>query len=147
MLQRLQGWWESTSLRTKITGATVLVLALALSGIGVGTVMGLERYLMAELDRKIDAVALGLPQSLSMQDFADFDTTASSGARSNYFLGAVSTDGELLASNVATDESGYQPDVALFTAGGSQQQSLRHCPERRSRHRLAPSRLLFEHRE
>ena len=117
MLQRLQGWWESTSLRTKITGATVLVLALALSGIGVGTIMGLERYLMAELDRKIDAVALGLPQSLSMQDFADFDTTASSGARSNYFLGAVSTDGELLASNVATDESGYQPDVALFTAG------------------------------
>ena len=39
MLQRLQEWWEATSLRTKITGASVLVIAVALTGIGVGTVM------------------------------------------------------------------------------------------------------------
>ena len=117
MLQRLQEWWEATSLRTKITGASVLVIAVALTGIGVGTIMGLQRYLMAEVDRKIDAVALGLPQSLSTQDFADFDTTASTGSTSRYFLGAVSAEGELLASNVAKGESGYQPDVSLFTTG------------------------------
>jgi two-component system, OmpR family, sensor kinase len=40
MHQRLAGWWEATSLRTKITGVTVVVITLSLFGIGIGTING-----------------------------------------------------------------------------------------------------------
>jgi two-component system OmpR family sensor kinase len=116
MLRRLQGWWEATSLRTKITGASVVVITLSLSGIGIGTAIAVERYLVSEVDRKIDNVAFGLPPSLSTQDFGAFDTAGGPGARSSYFLGAVTPDGELLASNVRDDEGDYRPDVSGFTS-------------------------------
>jgi two-component system OmpR family sensor kinase len=117
MLGRMQGWWEATSLRAKITGATVIVIALSLSGIGIGTVTTVQRYLIGELDRKIDEVAMGLPTGLSMHDFASFENTGAVGARSSFFLAAVSPNGELLASNVPDDQQGYGPVVESLTAG------------------------------
>jgi len=115
MLERLQGWWEATSLRTKITGTTVIVTTLALFGIGVGTVTTVERYLVSELDRKIDEVALGLPPSLTLADFESFETTGGLGARSSFFLGAVSEDGEVITSNILESEGGYPPNLRDLT--------------------------------
>ena len=100
MHQRLALWWESTSLRSKITGASVLVITLALFGIGVGTVSTVQRYLLDEVDRKIVDVSLGLPSQLSLGDFSTFDSTGGSGARTSFFLAAISRDGETLASNL-----------------------------------------------
>lgn len=114
---RLQGWWDSTSLRTKITGVTVIVLTLSLLGIGIGTIAAVQSYLQGELDRKIDAVAAGLPPSLTTDDFGAFEPTGAEGARSNYYLAAVSVDGEVLASNLRNEQSGYQPDVSQLTYG------------------------------
>jgi two-component system OmpR family sensor kinase len=124
MLRRLHGWWESTSLRTRITSATVVVITLALSGIGIGTVIAIERYLVAEVDRKIEQVALGLPASLSLPDFESFDTTGGPGSRGSYFLGAVSPTGELLASNILDAEGDYRPDVSTFTPDGLTSETL-----------------------
>jgi two-component system OmpR family sensor kinase len=117
MHQRLQGLWQSTSLRTKITGVTVIVITVALLGIGIGTVSAVQNYLLGEVDRKIDEVALGLPDQLTLEDFAQFEPTGEQGARSAYFLAAVSTDGEVLASNLANQDSGYPPDVSNLTTG------------------------------
>ena len=117
MHQRLQGWWQSTSLRTKITGVTVIVITLALMGIGIGTVASVQNYLLGEVDRKIDEVALGLPSQLTLSDFASFEPTGEQGARSAFFLAAVSENGELLASNLSDRDSGYRPDVSRLTSG------------------------------
>ena len=117
MHQRLALWWESTSLRSKITGASVLVITLALFGIGVGTVTTVQRYLLDEVDRKIVDVSLGLPSQLSLGDFSTFDTTGGSGARSSFFLAAISRDGETLASNLNDWGSDYQPDLSGLTRG------------------------------
>jgi len=115
MLSGMQQWWESTSLRTKITGVTVIVITLGLFGIGVGTMTTVQQYLLDEVDRKIDEVAAGLSSSLTTSDFASFDTTGQTGSRSSYFLAAISDDGEVLASNLEPDNSGYQPDVSGIT--------------------------------
>lgn len=115
MLSGMQQWWESTSLRTKITGVTVIVITLGLFGIGVGTMATVQQYLLDEVDRKIDEVAAGLSSSLTTSDFASFDTTGQTGSRSSYFLAAISDDGEVLASNLEPDNSGYQPDVSGIT--------------------------------
>lgn len=117
MLQRLQGWWQATSLRTKITGVTVVVITVSLLGIGIGTLSAVQSYLLDEVDRKIDEVALGLPDQLTLEDFAQFEPTGERGARSAFFLAAVSIDGEILAGNLSDADSGYQPDVGHLTAG------------------------------
>jgi two-component system OmpR family sensor kinase len=115
MLARLHQWWESTSLRTKITGVTVIVITLGLFGIGVGTMTTVQQYLLDEVDRKIDEVALGLPANLRTADFATFDTTGQTGSRSDYFIAAVSAEGDVLASNLDPGNSDYQPDVSTVT--------------------------------
>jgi two-component system OmpR family sensor kinase len=115
MLSGVQQWWESTSLRTKITGVTVIVITLGLFGIGVGTMATVQQYLLDEVDRKIDEVAAGLSPSLTTADFASFDTTGQTGSRSSYFLAAITDKGDVLASNLEPSSSGYQPDVSGIT--------------------------------
>lgn len=115
MLSGMHQWWESTSLRTKITGLTVIVITLGLFGIGVGTMTTVQQYLLDEVDRKIIEVAAGLPASLTTADFAAFDTTGQTGSRSSYFLAAVSDEGDVLASNLEPQSSGYEPEVQGVT--------------------------------
>lgn len=115
MLAGLQQWWESTSLRTKITGVSVIVITLGLFGIGVGTMTTVQQYLLDEVDRKIDEVAAGLSSSLTTEDFAAFDTTGQTGSRSGYFLAAVSDTGEVLASNLEPGNADYQPNLSGVT--------------------------------
>ena len=50
MQRRLAEWWNRISLRTKITGVTVLLLILGLAVAGVGTMTVLRNYL---LERKL----------------------------------------------------------------------------------------------
>jgi two-component system OmpR family sensor kinase len=51
-------WWSGVSLRTKITGVTVLLLTIGLLVAGVGTMTVLRGYLLDEVDRKISEAAL-----------------------------------------------------------------------------------------
>ncbi len=46
-------WWDGISLRTKITGITVLLVALGLLVAGLGTMTVLSTYLMAQLDTSV----------------------------------------------------------------------------------------------
>src|SRR5688500_2973651 len=55
MHDELTEWWNRISLRTKITGVTVLLLTMGLLVAGVGTMAVLRNYLQDELDAKITA--------------------------------------------------------------------------------------------
>jgi two-component system OmpR family sensor kinase len=46
-------WWDGISLRTKITGITVLLVALGLLVSGLGTMTVLSTYLMSQLDNSV----------------------------------------------------------------------------------------------
>jgi len=117
MLESLRRWWEATSLRTKVTGVTVIVITLSLFGIGLGTMATVQSYLLEEVDRKIDDVAAALPPSLTTSDFATFEPTGGQGSRTDFFLAAVSQDGVILASNLEDEELASRPDVSELTYG------------------------------
>lgn len=50
------GWWRRTSLRAKVTGVTVAVLALGLLVAGIGTVPILRSALVANIDAQLPAL-------------------------------------------------------------------------------------------
>ena len=117
MLSRLQSWWQATSLRTKVTGVTVIVITLSLFGIGIGTMTTVQNYLLDEVDRKIDQVASGLSPTLTTSDFASFEPTGGEASRTDFYLAALSQDGEVLASNLEDQQSENRPDVSEVTYG------------------------------
>lgn len=53
MHTRMSHWWDGISLRTKITGITVLLVALGLLVAGLGTMTVLSTYLMSQLDNSV----------------------------------------------------------------------------------------------
>ncbi|WP_439692798.1 sensor histidine kinase [Curtobacterium sp. SP.BCo] len=53
MHTRMSRWWDGISLRTKITGITVLLVALGLLVAGLGTMTVLSTYLMSQLDTSV----------------------------------------------------------------------------------------------
>ena len=59
MHQPLADRWSRVSLRTKITGVTVLMLTLGLLVSGIGTAAMLRTYVEAQLETKLSAIASG----------------------------------------------------------------------------------------
>ena len=115
MYERLSRWWEATSLRTKITGVTVIIVTLGLMVIGMGTVLTIERYLSSEIDTKIDEAASGLPDVLNTVDFNDFDRARADGLSNEFYIAAVSATGTVLASNLDDQSVDYGPDVSRLS--------------------------------
>jgi len=60
MHSRLSRWWNDISLRTKITGITVLLVTLGLLVAGLGTMTVLSTYLMGQLDSTVEQTAKNL---------------------------------------------------------------------------------------
>ncbi len=50
-------WWNATSLRTKITGVTVVMLTLGILGAGAGSLMMVRNWVLAEHDETLISVA------------------------------------------------------------------------------------------
>jgi two-component system OmpR family sensor kinase len=76
MLDNVLAWWNRVSLRTKITGVTVVLLTMGLLVAGVGTMAVLRNYLLDEVDRQVSEAAAALPSPLVVETFS---TDSSSG--------------------------------------------------------------------
>ncbi|HEU4465918.1 MAG TPA: hypothetical protein VFR98_05270, partial [Agromyces sp.] len=59
MHQTVADRWSRISLRTKITGVTVLMLTLGLLVSGIGTAAMLRSYVESQLESKLSAIASG----------------------------------------------------------------------------------------
>ena len=68
MHEQLTEWWNGVSLRSKITGVTVLLLTLGLLVAGVGTMSALRTYLLAAVEKKISTEADSLRNANAMLD-------------------------------------------------------------------------------
>ncbi len=119
MHEQLTQWWEGISLRSKITGVTVLVVTVGLLVVGMGTLTVLQRTLVDEVDRQILRAAEDLPQSpetFSLEDFDTFTALTPSVFSNPFYFGAVDSAAQLIDDNVDEASRDRAPDVSRLTA-------------------------------
>ena len=95
--------WNSISLRTKITGVTVLLVTLGLLVAGLGTMTVLRNYLLSEVDTRISDAANSLDS---------LDSTCATKGPVDYFIAVVDAGGKLICQN---KQSLPSPLVASMT--------------------------------
>lgn len=120
MHEQLTRWWEGISLRSKITGVTVMVVTIGLLVVGAGTITVLQQTLVGQVDRQLLLAAEELRAQgdrLSLDDFDDTFTpvTGSSVVSSPLYFGAVDASGELIDDNVTDARRGQAPDASRLT--------------------------------
>ncbi|HET8957564.1 MAG TPA: HAMP domain-containing sensor histidine kinase [Microcella sp.] len=125
MHEQLSQWWEGISLRSKITGVTVLVVTFGLLVVGTGTLTTLQRTLVDEVDRAIATAADEVSELLATPDgeraqfsadqFDDFSTLTPSIFSSPFYFGAVAADGTIIDDNVGSGGREQAPDVSRLT--------------------------------
>jgi two-component system OmpR family sensor kinase len=94
MHEYLTQWWNAVSLRTKITGVTVMLLTLGLAVAGLGTMSVLRSYLVGELDTKIASSASVLVKSVDYRDTScSIDTFYG-----DYYLAVLDSDATTMCS-------------------------------------------------
>ncbi|GAB3616380.1 hypothetical protein GCM10027416_09370 [Okibacterium endophyticum] len=102
MHDRPNEWWNSISLRTKITGVTVLVLAFGLLVAGVGTMAILKPALEGQLDARLQSFAQSetLTGALAIDEETGRITPLPEASRSwEYLVVIYDLDGERLDLN------------------------------------------------
>ncbi|MET0990372.1 MAG: HAMP domain-containing sensor histidine kinase [Glaciihabitans sp.] len=109
MHEHLTQWWNAVSLRTKITGVTVMLLTLGLAVAGLGTMSVLRGYLLQELDAKIAKNASQLTDNTVSFNFDLTDCTVEADF-TDYYLAVVDADGREMCSNFSASAAG--PDVS-----------------------------------
>ncbi|MEP6481384.1 MAG: HAMP domain-containing sensor histidine kinase [Rhodoglobus sp.] len=114
MLENVAEWWNRVSLRTKITGVTVLLLTTGLLVTGLGTMAVLRSYLQDEVDNQVQAAANELPNPFDLKGADTFSTDSSSGLNP-YYLAAVDSDGHLIDDNLKAAQSSLRPVVSGLT--------------------------------
>lgn len=111
MHEALSKRWEAVSLRTKISGVTVLVLALGLTVAGVGTLSVLSAYLTQKVDNELQIAA---SEFLDRGETSAFSEDTRSGLIPYYF-GAVDSDGVFITDNLPDSQRDLQPDVSQLS--------------------------------
>ncbi|MGA1837448.1 ATP-binding protein [Herbiconiux sp. 11R-BC] len=148
MLNAILKQWNAISLRSKITGVTVLMLTFGLVVSGVGTMIVLRTYLLQQVDSQLDTAAkdpspfLGpdaAPDSFRIQDITSAPT--------DYFVGLLDASGNLLVSNWSGDDTQAMPSVkvSLETANalGGKVFSVESADGRTQWHAVATTVYLF----
>ncbi|MFZ2964672.1 MAG: sensor histidine kinase, partial [Rhodoglobus sp.] len=113
-MDELTEWWNRVSLRTKITGVTVLLLTMGLLVAGIGTMAVLRAYLLDEVDSDLLNAAKELPSIVDLEGASTFDEETFSG-RNPFYYAAIDADGELIDDNLGTEQSELRPDVSGLT--------------------------------
>lgn len=96
MSDTVTSWWNNVSLRSKITGVTVLVLAFSILFAGVGTVVLLSPILVRQAEDRL--VTTAQTQTQQLVSFAADGSEAQLSSRQDYFL-ALYENGMLLDAN------------------------------------------------
>ncbi len=114
MHDELAEWWNRISLRTKVTGVTVLLVTLGLIVAGAGTMTVLQTYLIGEVDAKVDVVRQQLDGSIIKFEAPGEDPQCTvTTAPTDYFIAVLSFEGTMLCSNRTMQAA--QPVVDTLT--------------------------------
>ena len=107
MSETLSERWNSVSLRTKVTGVTVLLLTLGLLVSGIGTMAMLKPALIGQLDSELQAVQQDLT---SVLDVSSTNTLQS--APTDFYYAVYDASGKLLQHNWNDKTDSIRPAVA-----------------------------------
>ncbi|MDH6237835.1 HAMP domain-containing sensor histidine kinase [Cryobacterium sp. CG_9.6] len=110
MHQSLTQWWSSISLRSKITGVTVLMLTLGLLVSGIGTMAMLKQYVVAQVDTQLRAE---IQTTLSASTSAALSTGGAEGVPSNYYAALYDADGGLITRTWRDHDHAELPIVGM----------------------------------
>jgi len=100
MQDELTEWWNRISLRTKVTGVTVLLVTLGLTVAGAGTMTVLQTYLIGEVDVKVGVVAQQLDGSIiTFEPLGEDPQCTVTTAPTDYFIAVLNYEGAMLCSN------------------------------------------------
>ncbi len=113
MHEQVDHWWDGISLRTKVTGVTVVLLTLGLLVSGVGTSWLLRNYLVEQVDGQLYAAAHDPSSTLGSAADPNTTNTQSSGESASAFNWLIyDAAGELLRTN---DADGVRDMIGDFT--------------------------------
>ncbi|WP_104127598.1 HAMP domain-containing sensor histidine kinase [Cryobacterium sp. Y57] len=93
MHETLSRRWSSISLRSKITGVTVLMLTLGLLVSGIGTMAMLKQYVVTQVDTQLQVDTQTALSGYSSSVFSQGDTE---GVASDYFVALYDQNGTLI---------------------------------------------------
>jgi len=104
--------WNAVSLRTKITGVTVLVLTFGLLVAGVGTMTMLRPVLQTQLDNQLQAASDNVnPYLMQSRSSSNGKVAGSSGSAGSYFVVLYDDKGKYVTRNWLSKTSGDLPQV------------------------------------
>jgi len=112
-MHEITEWWNRISLRTKITGVTVLLLTAGLLVAGTGTMAVLRNYLLEEVDAKITLAAQNLQYNVQLSGTAENPQCSLPTLPNDYYLAVLDYDGDILCNNRAEDSA--RPVVGSLT--------------------------------
>ncbi len=112
-MHELTHWWNRISLRTKITGVTVLLLTTGLLVAGLGTMAVLRNYLQDEVDAKITLASGKLGGTIQYTGTAESPRCAVSTLPNDYYLAVLDHDGDIMCNN--REEDATRPVVDTLT--------------------------------
>ena len=100
--------WNAVSLRTKVTGVTVLLLTIGLLVSGIGTMAMLKPALIGQLDTQLQSVQQDLSSVLRLSKTGTTDQTAPT----DYYYAVYSASGVLLEQNWTDKAEAIRPQLA-----------------------------------
>jgi two-component system, OmpR family, sensor kinase len=100
--------WNAISLRTKVTGVTVLLLTIGLLVSGIGTMAMLKPALIGQLDTQLQSVQQDLSSVLRLSKTGTTDQTAPT----DYYYAVYSASGVLLEQNWTDKPEAIRPQLA-----------------------------------
>jgi two-component system OmpR family sensor kinase len=99
--------WNAISLRTKVTGVTVLLLTIGLLVSGIGTMAMLKPALIGQLDTQLQAVEQDLSSVLRLSKTGTTEQTAPT----DYYYAVYSASGVLLEQNWSDKPQSSRPNM------------------------------------
>ncbi len=111
-MREMSEMWNRVSLRTKITGVTVLLLTAGLLVAGTGTMAVLRNYLLDEVDSSIAAAGDKLQGTIALTGTAESPQCSLPTLPNDYYLAFLDYDGEVLCNNRVQDAA--KPDVSTL---------------------------------
>jgi two-component system, OmpR family, sensor kinase len=110
MHSTIQARWNSISLRTKITGVTVLMLTLGLLVSGVGTLAMLKPYLISQIDSELRSLQESAAQG-NISPLITSTITSSSSASDQTYVAILEGNGRVFADNWSSLPAGEGPQI------------------------------------
>ncbi|OII10221.1 hypothetical protein BIU97_11625 [Curtobacterium sp. MCBA15_009] len=122
MHTRMSHWWDGISLRTKITGITVLLVALGLLVAGLGTMTVLSTYLMQQLDNTVKQTTEQL-EGQNISDGKQYCRLSIVLSQSAY-VAAYDADGDQICETKAPSRPDIRQATLVSAAQANQRVSL-----------------------